>query len=423
MASPLTKLSLSELYARKITKSVADLIIKKDDFSKISTEWCSKACTLSCKNPSNLSLNNDKADVLIIQDYKAFDDIKFNKPGDRIERTNRSILTYIARTAFTNQDITFKVTDLMKCQIQRGDLKKGKAPTDVTIQKCKPYLLNEIERLKPKVIISLCTSVTKALGLKASNYSDRGDITQYKGIPVVISLHPRILLMLRQNSSGKFWGPDFYSVILRDFKKATSLIKGEYDVPNLDEAITESLCHIRIARTIEQVQEFTKELTKLGLGNSVLSYDTETTSLDPQAENAKLLTAQFGYRDPETGFYKAIVFPLWHRENKGYIASEAWKYIAPILLEEKIKKIGHNMKFDVLYTYFTTGVRIKGVLFDTMLLLHSVNSGLQGMYGLKRAVIDWLPETGLAGYEDKLPKLTKIKEEDVEGEEEDDEQD
>ena len=416
MASPLTKLSLSELYARKITKSVADLIIEKDDFSKISKNWCDKACTLTCKNPSDLLINTDPSDVLIIQDYRAFDDVKFKKSGQRIEQSNRSIINFIARTAFNSSDISFKITDLMKCGIQTPDLKKGKAPTDVTVQKCKPYLLNEIERLKPKVIISMCTSVTKALGLKASNYTDRGAIVEYKGIPVVITLHPRILLMLRQNSSGKFWGPDFYSVILRDFRKATSLIKGEYGVPNLDESLDIYRRYIRIARDIEQVQVFCDELKREAARGAVLSYDIESTSLNPRSPGSKILTAQFGYKDCNN-FYNAIVFPLWHRENNGYDPADAWALIAPILLDEKIKIIGHNIKFDVLYTYFTTGVRIKGVLFDTMLLLHSVNSGLQGMYGLKRAVLDWLPETGLAGYEDKLPKLSKSKDESEEEDE------
>jgi hypothetical protein len=43
-----------------------------------------------------------------------------------------------------------------------------------------------------------------------------------------------------------------------------------------------------------------------------------------------------------------------------------------------------------------------------MLILHNINSGLNKNYGLKRAVWDWIPHTGLGGYEDKLPKLTKL---------------
>jgi hypothetical protein len=58
-----------------------------------------------------------------------------------------------------------------------------------------------------------------------------------------------------------------------------------------------------------------------------------------------------------------------------------------------------------------------------MLMLHAMDSGIQGCYSLKTAIWDWAPEMGLGGYEELLPKLTKVKKTkddgSTEGEEED----
>ena len=415
----LSELSLEELYSRKITKSVEEIIIQKESFSQISTNWCGKVCKLNCKGPSNSLLNISRSvDVLIIQDHRAYDEPKFKRSGKLVEAKHKEIIKFLADKGL-GKDISYQVTDLLKCPLTAADIKKNKPPTESVMLKCRPYLLDEIDRLKPKVIISLATPATKALGLKASNYGNRGEIMEYKGIPVVFSLHPRILIMLRQNSAGKFWGPDFFSIILRDFQKARRLIEGGLTVPNLEEALSRARQRIIIARDIGRVKDLCAQLLELAKAGKVLSYDTETTGLDPQAPDAKLITAQFGFKD-EDGQYKSFVFPLWHKDNIWYDPNEAWEFIKLLLEDPSVKKIGHNMKFDVLYTYFTTGVRLQGVLFDTMLLLHSINSGVQGNYGLKQAVWDWLPETQLGGYEDRLPKLTKgLKEEESEEDEED----
>lgn len=402
----LENMTLEELYARKVTASVEKYILLKEDFTGKSENWCEKVCKLNCKNPpSDIALvPRTPVDILIIQDYKAFDEPRFKRKGADVERVHRDVIQYIASAAFKAKGdkpkLTFGLTQLLRCQITKDDIKKGKAPTDTVLTKCRPYLLEEIKQRNPKVIISLCTSVTKALGYKKTNYGNRGEIDG----KLVITLHPRTLLMLRQNASGKFWGPDFFQIILRDFRKAAALVRGELTNPNLDAAIEKYKKNIFIARSLDDVREFVQELREAFEEGKVQSFDTETTGLDPWSETAKIITMQFGYRTAE-GYIKALVFPMWHRANNYYDANEAWSLIRPLLENPEYKKIGHNMKFDVLYVYGTTGCRIQGVLFDTMLLLHALDSGTQGNLGLKQAVWDYLPHTELGGYEDRLPKL------------------
>ena len=415
----LADMALNDLYAKpKITSTVEAAIHVKEDFSKISPTYCEKVCRLKCKDYESVFLAKKPLDVLIIQDHEAPDG-KWDKFPGQQEKLQQEIIFHLCKAAgFGN--LTYRLVNLLKCPPTSEDFPNGKAPTATTLMKCRPYLWQEIESCKPKVIISLATAVTKALGYKKhSNSGNRGEYVDN----VVITIHPRALTMIRQNASGAFWGQELYGVILRDFKKAAAMARGELKPPSLLEAIEfYKQNRIRIARSMDDVKEFMNILNNLP-SSAIISLDTETTGLDGLHPDAKLLCIQMGYRDPVDKLVKALVIPLWHRENKGYSGDDAWALVKPFL-EGPRPKVFHNAKFDILYIWFTTGVRVKNVAFDTLLLLHSLDSGAQGTYSLKTAVWDIIPWTGLGGYESLLPPLhkekkkTEIENEDEDGEDE-----
>jgi hypothetical protein len=406
-------MSLVDLYARpKMTTAIEAAIKEKEDFSRIQPEYCSKVCRMKCKSYTAVSLAHTEVDVLIIQDHKATKDQY--KDAEKLEKANRGVLDELCRENLSG--LRYRLVDLLKCPITERDMTRGnKPPTTVTQLKCSPYLLEEIRRSKPKVIVSLGGNTTKALGLKKSNYNNRGEIHQTEFGPVVLTLHPKVTLMIRQNASGKMWGPDYWDVINRDFKKAGMMARGEMKVPTLDESIETYKEVIYVARSLEDVAGMMTDLMALDK-NHVVSFDTETTGLDPWSNDAKLITIQFGFRNSK-GQLISFVIPLWHRDNTWYNPDEAWKHVAPFLVGDQ-PKVGHNSKFDVLYIYATKKVRVNRIVFDTLLVLHNLNSGIQGNYGLKQAVWDWIPETGLGGYEERLPKLTKVKDDEEEESEE-----
>lgn len=413
-------LPLNELYERpKITASVEAAIHSKEDFTKISPTYCEKVCKLKCKSPPNhLLTNQESLDVVIVQDHSAPNG-KFDRRNGQQEQIQQSIAQFIAKEA-NFAGLNYRIVNLLKCAPNETDFPRGKAPTATTLLKCRPYLHAELKAMKPKVIISLSTVVTKALGLKKhSNTGNRGEVVQSEFGLVVITIHPRTLTMIRQNASGAFWGVDYFNIIRRDFEKAALLARSQLSIPNLLEAIEfYKQNRIRVAKSIEDVRSYIDEINALPPA-AIVSFDTETTGLDGMDEKAKLLCIQFGFRQPDTGEIVAVVIPLWHRDNVAYDPDEAWSLVEPVLTGER-GKVAHNGKFDILYIYHTKGVRVRNLRFDTMLLLHSIDSGIQGCYGLKTAVTDYLPETGLSGYENLLPKLTKSK--DVVEEEEDGEE-
>lgn len=417
MAVRIKDLPLNELYTKKITGSVEAAIHEKENFSSIAPNYCEAVCKLKVKAYDRVILlkqlrpDEPPIDILIVQDHSAPKG-KYDKRPDQQELIQRKIIEFVCQKAGF-QGLNYRLVNLLKCGTSEQDFPKGKSPSVSVLNKCRPYVLDEIRRMKPRMIISLSTAVTKSLGLsKMSNTNNRGEIfnTDFEGtvIPVLITLHPRVLTMIRQNASGVMWGNDYFNIIRRDFHKAVQVLTGKIKLLTLDEGISKQKPHIKIARSIEDVQEITSEITSLPHG-FIVSLDTETTGLDGMAPNAKLITIQFGWLDPKTRIYKAGVIPLWHRENKAYNADEAWKLVTPILLNKDILKILHNAKFDILYIYHTTGIRLEGFEVDTMLALHALDSGIQGCLSLKTAVWDHCLDLGLGGYEEKLPKLTKPK--------------
>lgn len=421
---PIKDMTLDQLYGQeKVTPSVKKAILLKEDFSEIRPQYCDKVCGMPCsvKMPTMAEINDDRADVIIIQDHRAGADGW--KSAGQVNQLHNQQIHSLARLAF-GRDISFKVLNLTKCWGETN-----KKVTSTQMLGCAPYLWEEIRRTKPKAIVSMATEVTKALGFKHSNYNNRGEfymteVEDLPEVPVVLTLHVRVLNMLRQNASGKMYGADFTGVILNDLAKVRMILENRIQVGGLRDNVERIIAdQVFVTTKLEHVRDIVDVLMKLPQ-NQIISWDLETTGLDPWATDARILTCQFGYRR-EDGKVQAFVVPLWHKDQKFYDAAEAWKIVRTVLLSERAK-VGHNVKFDVLYCTVTTGDRPRGKIFDTMLMIHSLNSGIQGNYGLKAAMWDHVPGLGLGGYEglldetldaEEIKRLVKLEKGDEEEEE------
>lgn len=407
------KATLRECYNQivetdKATPSVIKRIQALEDFSSLNQEYIHLVCRTPGYDGHVYDMVTDKADVLVIQDHIPFPEKR--KRGVELAYSHKQQLS-----SMMPSDMTWEMTSLVKFNPQLFRHKKsGKLMNKFTQTEVKgwmPYLLQEIDRVKPKVIIAMSTEVVKLLGLKMSNTNNRGEvhISPVCGLPVVITLHPKVLNMIRQNASGGMWGDDYYSVIKRDLNKASDLVNDRITLLDLQQSVAEAVeTQITICESIEDVRYWTDFLMSLP-PKAITSWDLETNSLDPwwrgtnrfgEVDEARILTSQIGYRRDD-GKVHSIVIPLWHRDNDYYDPDEAFEIHKEYLLLDSAK-VGHNITFDICFLAATTGVRLKGTILDTLLALHSLDSGIKGCYGLKAAVWDYLLESGLGGYEDLL---------------------
>ena len=121
----------------------------------------------------------------------------------------------------------------------------------------------------------------------------------------------------------------------------------------------------------KQYQKITKEndLNKLIIDlnkKSIISVDTETSSLDPQV--AELIGISLSYAK-NISFY----IPVGHKNIIGLNKDFVVKKLKPILEDPSIKKVGQNIKYDfiILKKY---GVELNSVE-DTMLLSYTLDAG------------------------------------------------
>lgn len=119
----------------------------------------------------------------------------------------------------------------------------------------------------------------------------------------------------------------------------------------------------QLIKTDPDFKKFFNDLIK----QKIFALDTETSGLNPF--QSELLGLSFAWQKARA--YYLLAKPGWLKQLK------------PILENEEIKKVGHNIKFDI-EVLDTNGINVQGVSFDTMIASYLVNSGLRqhGLDGL-----------------------------------------
>ena len=138
-----------------------------------------------------------------------------------------------------------------------------------------------------------------------------------------------------------------------------------------------------------------KKLIKALSGLKSFCFDTETTGLD--VKSARLVGIAFSFA-AHTGYYVAV--PQDERE-----AAAILEEFRPLFENEKIEKVGHNLKFDVSVLKWH-GLAVRGKLFDTMIAHSLIEPDMRhGMDYLSEVHLGYtpIPITQLIG-EEKSPQ-------------------
>ncbi len=116
----------------------------------------------------------------------------------------------------------------------------------------------------------------------------------------------------------------------------------------------------------KELEEAIKEIEKA----KVVSVDTETTALSPV--DAGLVGISLSVRE-HAGWYLPIMEKSLFSPDI-LDASKALSLIKPILEDEKILKIGQNIKYDIIVLR-GAGIELRGIYFDTMIASYLLNPG------------------------------------------------
>ncbi|MFH1426877.1 MAG: DNA polymerase I [Candidatus Kerfeldbacteria bacterium] len=112
-----------------------------------------------------------------------------------------------------------------------------------------------------------------------------------------------------------------------------------------------------LVQSEEEIKELAEKLSK----QKIFGFDTETTGLNPISD--KLVGMSFSWKTGEA-YYLAC-------------GEHIPGPIAQVMVDDKIKKTGQNVKFDIEVVHHA-GSEVNGVVFDTMIASYLMNAGTRG---------------------------------------------
>ena len=97
--------------------------------------------------------------------------------------------------------INFKREDVFICNVLKHRPPGNRNPAPDEIKACSPFLLRQLELLKPKVILALGTFASQTLLQTTTPIGKlRGQVHRFYGVPLIVTYHPAALL---RNASWK----------------------------------------------------------------------------------------------------------------------------------------------------------------------------------------------------------------------------
>ncbi len=157
----------------------------------------------------------------------------------------------------------------------------------------------------------------------------------------------------------------------------------ELEFPSLLKYVTQEPEKEKKYFPVLEETEFQDLLSKLASAGE-FSFDTETTSLNPlQAELVGLAFA--------VAPHEAYYLPLCHtcvNAPKQLALDQALVSLKPIFEDPGIRKIGQNLKYDML-VLGRYGINVKGVYFDPMIASYLLHPGRQS-HGLEALALEFL---------------------------------
>ncbi|MGB4269358.1 MAG: DNA polymerase I [Spirochaetota bacterium] len=163
--------------------------------------------------------------------------------------------------------------------------------------------------------------------------------------------------------------PDLHKEKVRQLFKNLEMDSIARELGNAEKSISvKEIAGYSTITDIDSLNNVIEAIKKAGL----VSFDTETTSSRPM--EAELVGVSFSIA-PESGWFIPVGdSSLW--VYNAMPKDQMLLKIKTILEDETIKKIGQNIKYDMLIM-LNCGITLKGIYFDTMVASYLLNPGLR----------------------------------------------
>jgi len=267
------------------------------------------------------------ARVVLVGEAPGREEVEQGRPF--VGRAGRLLRQVLKEVGIEENEVVF--TNVCRCRPPGN-----RTPTKKEIQCCMKYLRNELEAFDGLVVLLGATPLSAFLG-RGTISSYRGYGFSLRGKQFFVTYHPSYIL--RRGT------PAIRKLFTDDLCKVRKWLDTEKQIPFV---------------LISSVEELERFLTTLPVGGE-LSFDIETTGLSPFAHGARILSIAFSDGS------RSWVVPLEHPDSNFAISSEQIvDKLVHTFRKKRIKLMGHNAKFDLLWLRVLYGVDNLNLVFDTM---------------------------------------------------------
>ena len=148
---------------------------------------CVKCGELSrCRHSVVFGVGSPRAEIMFVGEAPGHDEDMQGEPF--VGRAGELLTKIIAAMGYKREDVY--IANVLKC---RPPQNRTPLPDEVT--NCLPYLLSQIELIKPKIIVALgATAVRSLLDVQIGITKMRGHWYTFRDIPIMPTFHPAYLL-------------------------------------------------------------------------------------------------------------------------------------------------------------------------------------------------------------------------------------
>jgi DNA polymerase len=178
---------------------------------------CKRCCLY--KNRLNVVFGSGSltAKIMFVGEAPGYDEDHIGEPF--VGKSGKLLTKIIEAIGQKREDVY--ITNIVKCHPMIEKLfpfnrANDRRPTIDEINSCKSYLNDQIEIIRPNIIVTLgSVSISGLLNIESPMYKIRGLIKEYKGIKVIPTYHPAALLR----------NPNLKKFVWFDMKKVLNLLK------------------------------------------------------------------------------------------------------------------------------------------------------------------------------------------------------
>jgi uracil-DNA glycosylase len=203
--------AIAQLFARPLIAAPEHRLDRLEQIRSAVTSCGNCPHLVRTRTRTVFGVGNPDADLMFVGEAPGADE---DLQGEPFVGRAGQLLTRIIETMGFSRDDVF-IANVLKCRPDMPDGAPGnRAPTPIEMETCLPYLKQQIEIIRPKVLVALgAVAVEGLLGSRGPMREMRGRWHSFNDTPLMITYHPAYLLRNQAPSEKRKVWEDMLQVL------------------------------------------------------------------------------------------------------------------------------------------------------------------------------------------------------------------